>query len=142
MNGTIPSRFTCDGLGNSPELVFSNLPEDTKSLALTMEDPDTKRLGLGGVWDHWVLWNISPCGTRITEGAVPSGVVGENTAGQSTYFGPCPPRGGDEHHYVFTLYAVDSEISLAEGSTKKELLQKLSGHVIERAQLIGRYRRA
>jgi len=39
-NGTIPSEYTCDGADVSPPLFFSNIPENTKSLALIMDDPD------------------------------------------------------------------------------------------------------
>lgn len=134
----IPAHFTCDGENISPELVFANIPKGTQSLALTMEDPDTQRLGLGGVWDHWVVWDMPPTILGLGEGADPSGILGSNTAGKVGYMGPCPPE-GREHHYVFTLYALDSMVGLYAGATKKELLNKISGHVIEQVQLVGRY---
>jgi len=37
--GAIPSEYTCDGADVSPPLTFSNIPENTKSLALIVYDP-------------------------------------------------------------------------------------------------------
>lgn len=139
-NGTIPSLFTCDGKNISPELVFSRVPTNAKSLALTMEDPDVPlTIRPDGMWNHWVVWNIPPATPGIGEGKVPPGVVGSNSRGQSAYGGPCPPD--REHRYVFTLYALDSLLDLPMGSTKEELLNALASHIIEHAQLIGRYNR-
>lgn len=139
MDGTIPARFTCDGDDISPELNFSNIPEGTKSFALTMEDPDVpKSIRADGMWNHWIIWNIPPSTTRVEEGAS-IGVMGIGTNGKTAYMGPCPPD--REHRYIFTLYALDSLLSLPKGSTKDELLQALHPHIIEKTQLIGRYNR-
>lgn len=139
-NGTIPARFTCDGKNISPELIFNNIPKNTQSLALTMEDPDVpKSVRADGMWNHWVLWNMPPATIRLEEEKVPPGVIGVNTGGKMTYGGPCPPD--REHRYIFTLYALDSELNLAAGSTKEELLRGLVSHIIEKAELVGRYDR-
>lgn len=52
--GRIPSKFTCDGDKNlSPQLSFSGVPMEAKSLALIMDDPDVpKQLRPDGVFDH------------------------------------------------------------------------------------------
>ena len=140
MNGLIPSRFTCDGENISPELIFSNVPKGTQSFALIMEDPDVpKTVRADGMWNHWLVWNIPPQITRIKEGETPLGIIGANTGGKMKYAGPCPPD--REHRYIFTLYALDSLLSLPNSATKEELLQALSPHLIEQAKLIGRYNR-
>ena len=139
-NGTIPVRFTCDGENISPKLIFLNVPERTRSLALTVEDPDVPiSIRTDGMWNHWVVWNMPPTTVEINEGDVPPGIVGVNTRGNTAYGGPCPPD--REHRYIFTLYAVDSLVGLPQGSTKEEFLQALNGHVIEQAELVGRYNR-
>lgn len=139
-NGMIPARFTCDGKNISPELIFSNIPTDTQSLALTIEDPDVPHsVRADGMWNHWVVWNIPPTTARIEEGVVPPGIVGMNTGGKMAYGGPCPPD--REHRYIFTLYALDTMLSLPQGSTKEKLLEALAPHIIEKATLIGRYNR-
>lgn len=135
MNGMIPARFTCDGENISPKLNFSNIPEGTQSLALTMEDPDAP----SGTWDHWVVWNIKKDAIGINEGELPSGIVGLGTNGKASYMGPCPPD--REHRYIFTLYALDNILNLTKNSTKEELLQELAPHIIEKTILVGRYNR-
>lgn len=139
-DGTIPTRFTCDGENISPELVFANVPVGTQSLALTLEDPDVPRaVRADGMWNHWVVWNMSPETTRLNEGQVPLGLIGKGTNGKASYLGPCPPD--REHRYFFTLYALDATLSISAGATKEELLKALAPHLIEKATLIGLYNR-
>ncbi|HAS84732.1 MAG TPA: YbhB/YbcL family Raf kinase inhibitor-like protein [Candidatus Yonathbacteria bacterium] len=140
MNGLIPAIFTCDGRNISPKLIFSNIPVGTQSLSLTMEDPDVpKNIRTDGMWNHWVVWNIPPETIQIEEGKIPPGVIGAGTNKKASYLGPCPPD--REHRYIFTLYALDSVLSLSPGSTKEELLHALAPHIIEKAVLIGTYNR-
>lgn len=147
-NGRIPSKFTCDGNRSiSPALIFSSIPEGAKSLALIMDDPDVpKVLHADGVFDHWVLFNISPPsagGTlEIPEGRS-IGIAGANGAGVNAYTGPCPPPQYEpsEHRYVFVLYALDSTLALNAGATKAEVLKAMEGHILVQAELIGRYKR-
>lgn len=140
MNGTIPSLFTCDGKNISPELNFSNIPEGTLSLALTMEDPDVpKSVRADGMWNHWVVWNIPPTINTIKEGQIAPGIIGMNTGSKMSYAGPCPPD--REHRYIFTLYALDTMITLTQGSTKDSLLREITPHIINKATLVGLYNR-
>lgn len=140
MNGLIPAHFTCDGKNISPELIFSNVPAGTQSLALTMEDPDVPHsIRADGMWNHWVVWNMSSTTRGIKEGETPQGTIGVNTNGKIAYGGPCPPD--REHRYIFTLYTLDEMLSLPQGSTKEELLKALAPHLIKKVQLIGHYNR-
>src|SRR5947207_11722596 len=84
--GEIPSKYTCEGQNINPPLSIKNIPEQTKSLALVVDDPDA-----AGVFTHWVVWNIKPTET-IRENSVP-GMAGRNNFGTSHYRGPCPPTG-------------------------------------------------
>lgn len=56
------------------------------------------------------------------------------------YNGPCPPQ-GKAHRYYFRLFAVDSKLDLKPGASKKELEAAMNGHVVARAEYMGRYRR-
>jgi hypothetical protein len=132
--GTIPSRYTCDGRDVSPPLALSDVPAETASLALVMDDPDAP----GGTWDHWVIFDI-PVLTDIPEDVGALGIGGVNSWGRVGYGGPCPP--GGTHRYFFSLYALDAELGLAEGATKTEVLEALAGHVLAEAMLMGRYGR-
>lgn len=141
--GTIPSRFTCDGDNVSPPLVIADVPEGAKSLALVMEDPDVpKELRPDGMFDHWVLFNIPPETGSIAEGAT-VGVQGTHGGGKLGYTGPCPPPDYEpsEHRYFFKLFALDTMLELPEGATKQEVLATAQGHIVEETTLIGRYAR-
>lgn len=128
--GSIPPRYSCKGKDVSPDLVWSEPPEGTASLALTLTDPDAR----GFV--HWVVWNIPAAATGFTEGAVPEGAIqGRNSFRRDGWGGPCPPSGS--HHYVFTLYALDTTIDLPAGSSLIALQETMSGHVLAQAKLTG-----
>ena len=133
----IPKKFSCDGGNMNPELQIQNVPPEAKSLALIMHDPDAPR---PGGFTHWVVWNIDPKTTIIKEESVPPGAVeGANGTGKPGYIGPCPPSGA--HHYHFKLYALDSALSLAEGSDKSALETEISKHLVAQTELVGLYQR-
>ena len=132
-NGHLPPQYTCEGKNINPPLTVENIPENTKTLALIMEDPDAPR----GTFDHWIVWNISP-NEAIAEGTNP-GISGTNGFGKTGYGGPCPPSG--VHRYFFTVYALDEELDLPAGSTKQDLLDAMSGHVITSTELMGVYQK-
>ena len=132
-NGHIPPQYTCEGKNINPPLKVENIPDGTKTLALIVEDPDAP----GGVFDHWIVWNISP-NEAIAETNTP-GISGTNSFGKTGYGGPCPPSG--VHRYFFKVFALDSELNLLAGSRKKELLEAMKGHVLASAELMGLYQK-
>ena len=138
----IPEKYTCDGEDISPLLKWSNAPKGTKSLALICDDPDAPI----GTWVHWVLYDIPPAVTELPEGvptteALPSGAKqGINDFKRLGYGGPCPPR-GSAHRYFFTLYALDTELQLEPGATKKDLVRAMEGHILAEGRLMGTYKR-
>ena len=134
-NQGIPSEYTCDGADTSPELNIEDIPENTKSLVLINDDPDAPV----GTWDHWIVFNIPPSTTKIEKGQEPSGVGGKNSWGKTGYGGPCPPSG--THRYFFKLYALDTELDLQEGATKADIESAMEGHILEKTELIGTYKR-
>jgi Raf kinase inhibitor-like YbhB/YbcL family protein len=138
--GKIPSLFTCDGKDINPALKIIDVPKEAKSLVLIMDDPDVpKFVREDKMYDHWVVYDIPPTIRDIAENSSPPGTVGKNTSGQQKYLGPCPPD--REHRYFFKLYALDTKLGLPAGATKKEVEQKMKGHVIAQAELMGRYER-
>lgn len=147
--GPIPRRYTGEGEDLSPPLQWSGVPEGTQELALICDDPDAPT---PEPWVHWVLYKIPPQTTSLPEGlpktaqlSEPAGAMqGKNswTTGQTIgYRGPMPPPGHGVHHYHFTLYALDRPLSLSPGESKKNLLQKMQGHILATATLIGTYQR-
>lgn len=134
--GMIPSEYTCDGADRNPPLTIRNVPAKTGSLALIVDDPDAPR----GTWVHWVVWDIGPGTTEIPSNSVPSGALqGRNDFGKKAYGGPCPPSG--THRYFFKLYALAASPALKPGATKAQLEEAMKGHILEKTELIGRYRR-
>ena len=134
-NGMIPSEYTCDGSDISPPLIMSDVPQETKSLAIIMDDPDAPM----GTFTHWLVWNISPQKKQFTKDEKISFPQGKTSFGSKSYGGPCPP--GGTHRYFFKLYALDEVLNLKEGSSKAELEKAMKGHVISEAVLMGKYSR-
>src|SRR5215471_658443 len=138
----IPSEFSCDGRNISPELSWNDAPSDTKSFALIMHDPDAP---MSGGFTHWLIYNIPANVHHIPENApnqdqLPGGgMQGKNSSGRYGYTGPCPPSG--THRYFFRLYALDRELGSAAGGTKAALEKAMEGHVLAKAELLGRYKR-
>ena len=137
---TIPVEYTCDGSDISPPLVFSGIPEGAKSIALIVDDPDAP----GGVWVHWVIYNM-PVGRELAKGIPPIGTLpdggrqGTSDFGKMGYGGPCPPSG--THRYYFKAYALDTVLDLQSGASKAQLENAMQGHVLAKAELMGKYAR-
>lgn len=139
-NGMIDAIYTCDGADVSPSLNIAGVPNNAESLALILDDPDAP----SGSWTHWLVWNIDPDTTMLEGGGISSGLPSsavEGTSGSSIvgYEGPCPPLEDGAHHYNFMLYALDTELGLASGSTKAQLEAAMEGHILDTAELTGLY---
>jgi len=132
-NGFIPKKFTCQGLDISPALIIQDLPKETKSLALIVDDPDASI----GTWVHWIVFDIPPVNS-IKENSIP-GKQGSNSSGENSYQGPCPPQG--THRYFFKIYALDKMLNLNNGITKGELIKAMDGHILGQAEFIGLYKK-
>lgn len=131
----IPKKYTCMGQDLSPPLKISQAPKETHSFVIIVDDPDAPM----GTFDHWLAWNIPSSMTTLAEGAhVPS--QGTNGFRDTKYRGPCPPP-GKPHRYFFKVYALDTELSLPNGSGKRELESAMEGHIIAKTELVGLFQR-
>jgi Raf kinase inhibitor-like YbhB/YbcL family protein len=105
------------GGDESPELSWANAPRRTRSFAVIAFDVTAGYI-------HWGMYNISPTRTELPENA---GVTGSKygkqvinnfgsagTNADLNYGGPCPPSDypPNVHHYVFTVYALDIDLTL------------------------------
>ena len=138
----IPTIYTCDGEDMSPPLSWRGAPEGTRTLVLIVDDPDAPLR----TWVHWVVYNIPVDLEGFPEGMpsepeLASGVQqGQTSWSRSGYGGPCPPSG--THHYIFTLYALDTSLDLAPARTDKQaVINEIETHVLARATLTGLYGR-
>lgn len=132
--GPIPEKYTCEGSNVSPPLSIGELPKETKSMVLIVEDPDAP----GGVFDHWVVWNIKP--TAAIRESITPGVVGKNSKGENKYMGPCPPSG--THRYFFKVFALNALLDLDKDADKKVVEDALHDHLLAYGELMGLYKKA
>lgn len=134
-NKLIPAKYTCDGADVNPLLTIEGVPDETKGLALIVDDPDAPM----GTFDHWIVWNIPPDTREIGENTIP-GTEGISSYRKHAYGGPCPPYG--THRYFFKVYALDVELDLKTNSTKKDVEKAMKGHILAEGVLVGLYRRS
>lgn len=131
-NELIPAKYTCDGEDISPPLHIEDMPDDTTTFTLIVDDPDAP----AGTWDHWILFNIPGDTTDIAEDSIP-GSQAVNSFKKNDYGGPCPPSG--IHRYFFKLYALDTKLDLPVNAKKTDVEKAMKGHILAQAELIARY---
>lgn len=141
----LPVRFTADGYGVSPPLIWTEVPEGTVSLALIVEDPDAPA---DKPLVHAIVWDIPADERRLPEGAIKpdgaggaAGDVGTNSFLREGWLPPDPPTGHGEHDYVFQLFALSERIELGDGPGRGAFMKAIAGRVLGAAVLIGTYSR-
>lgn len=134
--GALPARAWAHGGHISPALSIGPLPEGTKSVLLTVFDPDAPIAG--GFW-HWLA--ILPVGLTELEAGIrlPESVLRyRNSVGGTGYTGAAPPAGTGTHRYFFTATALDVEhLDLPPEASPAALQFTAIGHVLGRAILVG-----
>ena len=150
----IPRKYGCTEEDVSAPITWSELPEGTVSLALVVDSDQFP----GAPWVHWVLWGIPPDARGLPE-AVPNTAEapsigpkarqGTNSDEKVGWSGPCPPpvllyQGvsgpiAAVKHYLFMLYALDTEIELGPEATKEDLLRAIDGHILAGGELVGEH---
>lgn len=173
----IPSRYaycmqdgqgkTKDGGNVNPKISWSAAPDNTKSFALIVVDPDVPAVFDDANKDgkiipdnfarknfyHWVLVDIPPGLHEIAEGQdskdktdktpgpMGFGVDGQNNYGKGGYDGPCPPWNDERlHHYRFTVYALDvPSLGLSGNFTGEQALAAMKGHILVQGETVGTY---
>ena len=132
----------CGGTNQSPQISWSAGPAGTQSYVLTVFDPDAPT-GVG-FW-HWTLYNIPPNTTSLFSGfgsAPTAGTSGLSDYGTLGYGGPCPPVGDIVHHYIFTVYALNTVLTgMPPQTSGAYLIFSLRSNVIAMGTYIGTYQR-
>ncbi len=158
--------FARYGEEKSPPLAWTGAPEGTQSFVLISDDPDAVEYDPGVLSPrvHWLIWNIPTDVTELAEGLAtttevlaigPNTRQGINDFSQIGWSGPCPPpnvitifqrddHAGTKktqfpHAYRFTVYALDTELDLAAGANKNDLLAAMDGHILAGGELRGEY---
>ena len=146
---TFKTMFVCPRLGGasiSPALSWSGVPAGTRSLALSMFDPDGNNHQ--GVW-HWLVVDIPASTTAFAQGAgsgkaaLPSGALeASNSKGNGAYDGPCPPAGSGLHHYQITLWAIGDAKAAVDASGKPETTGAwIAQHAVAQARITPVYQK-
>ena len=140
--GALPPKFTEDGEKISPDLSWSNVPEDAQTLILVVEDIDSPT-PLPII--HTLAARPAMRSGRLAEGELAPGsgdwLLGKNSFGKLGWLPPDPPKGHGDHHYVFQLFALSSTPDLQEGWGKNDLIAALENSVLARGRLEGIYGR-
>lgn len=124
---TIPDAFRCAGPEASPEISWTGVPADAKSLALVLVDEDAPD------YTHWVVANIDSATSALLAGSVdPNAVQAQNSAGSLGFTGPCPPA-GETHEYSLTLYALDQVLEVQNGDEGAAMTDAIYAAAIEAA---------
>lgn len=139
---------TADGAtggDQSPQLQWAHAPHETRSFVVVLYDTTA-------AFTHWGMYNI-PARTRqlpLNAGVANSSVASQvnNDFGDPNYDGPCPPPNvpPNVHHYVFTVYALDTELKLSSSANFPANAETLyhaliqagrDGHILDSASLTG-----
>ena len=131
ISGMLGQRFTCHGAKINPPLNWSGAPPGTKSLALVVDDssaPITPFI-------YWLVFDIGAGATDIQEGSLPTGArQALNSAGTAGYDAPCP--NGHRHSYRFTVYALRTVLTLANGAPLHSVWSAIAAATIGRGRIV------
>jgi len=141
------SGFGCHGKNISPSLSWSNAPQQTKSFAVTVHDPDAPKLG---GWWHWLIFNI-PADVKelksnagnIKQRLAPEGTLQSVTSfGTPGYGGACPPKGDKPHRYMFTIAALNvTKLNINEKTPAILVEGMIKQHTLATASFLTYYSR-
>ena len=131
----IPKKFGYKFENKQPHIQAHNVPENTMTIALIMDDPDAMA-AVGKVWVHWLVYDHNVPEFPNSDFGVSFG-KGLNDFGELGYGGPAPPNG--RHTYIFKAYALETTPELKKGYSKQELEAAMKGHIIAEAQLTGTF---
>ena len=127
----------------SPQLSWSGFPEETRSFAVTVYDPDAPTAS--GFW-HWAVANLPATVTDLPAGVgdgsvLPgSAITLVNDAGMRRYIGAAPPAGHGPHRYYIAVHAVKVEkLELSKDASPAYLGFNLFMNAIARAVIYGTY---
>jgi Raf kinase inhibitor-like YbhB/YbcL family protein len=146
--GLIPDKYASATKLNtlSPPLSWSGVPEGTESFVLTVVDEEFARQKKADLWYHWIIFNIPATATGLPEGVptekqLPDGAIQPLNVRWIGYAGPGAPAAGQPHHYIFRLMALDTKLDLNPEATAADVVKAMDGHILDRALLVGRYKK-
>jgi Raf kinase inhibitor-like YbhB/YbcL family protein len=137
-NGLYPKLYTCDSLSLSPPIAWKNIPEGTKSFAITMHHFPKD----GDKHVYMVVYNIPSTVTSIPQAATNIGSWGSNTQNKNLSYSPPCSKGPGTKSYIITVYALSKTLSFKSSAvTMDELLEACKGNVLSTSALTVQYSR-
>ncbi len=144
VNGFFLDKYGKRGIltNNIPRLSvpieIKEYPQNTESFALILKDYDSIII-CGFPWIHWLVANLKE--DKIGENASIKGnlLQGKTSYNIIGYGGMMPPD--KDHIYDIDVYALDTVLNLKEGFTHEDLLEAMNNHIIDSANLKGRYKK-
>jgi Raf kinase inhibitor-like YbhB/YbcL family protein len=137
-DSALPISCTVDGVGAPPALAFTRIPEAAQSLVVLTEDPDARQLE---PFVHWVVYGIPNSARDVDAQTQHHYRLGNNSRSEPGYTPAAPPPGHGLHHYHFQVFALDTELELAPGAERDELIEAMTDHVLAWGELVGTYER-
>ena len=138
--GKIPLENSCEGKGVSPPIRWSDVPPETQSLAVIVDDPDAPN----GPYVHLAVFDL-PSSARSLPGDLDgqralAARLATNSKGEPGFSPVCPPTG--KHTYRFRVFALDRVLSLPKGVSANELENAMQGHILAKGELDGTYQKS
>ncbi|MBK4716655.1 MULTISPECIES: YbhB/YbcL family Raf kinase inhibitor-like protein [Tenebrionibacter/Tenebrionicola group] len=135
--------FGGSGDNESPSLSWENAPQETKSFAITVYDPDAPTGS--GFW-HWIAYNIPSDKHSLPAGAgtLFSSAIKQASSdfGTPGYGGCCPPKGDIPHRYIFTLHALScNDLGVSPDLPNAVIRFLINMNTISKASVITLYKR-
>jgi len=126
----IDPRYTCKGVNVAPALTWTDAPEGTQEIAVSLIDQNSE-------FDHWTMAGIAPDITGLAENTPPEGAVAAvNGTGALGYTGPCPPAGAT-HTYRITVHYLDRALLLSSGGAAAAMRSAIDDATLATAQVSG-----
>jgi len=130
----IPYQYTCRGGDIAPPLRWSA----PLGAALVVDDPDAAR----EPYIHWIVIGIPPGPGSTGDNQIPGGGTAlPNSAGHTSYSGPCPVPGTGIHTYRFTLYQLPATLELPPGLAGPEAVKAITKATTAQVQFTGTFER-
>jgi Raf kinase inhibitor-like YbhB/YbcL family protein len=146
--GIIPDSFTqaAGATSPSPKLEWTNVPATAASFVLIMHDPDNALNKTPDDVLHWMVFNIPGtarglAGGQPTDAKLPDGTIQAKGIRNVGYMGPGNAAINPYHHYTLELFALDSMLTLGPDATRADVMTAMTGHIVGKAVLVGRFKR-
>ncbi len=147
--GIVPVKYSqaAEGGAISPNLTWSGVPDGTVSFTVVVTDPDTAPGKSINEVLHWMMFNIPGTARELPDGVpaqaqLPDGSIQlPNQSKKIGYLGMGAPGPGPYHHYTWSIYALDTKLTLGPDATQTDVMKAMDGHILMKGVLVGRFHR-